>query len=108
MEVTDLGPTELKNIARPIRAYSLKLGVPRQSRPAKPVTPAASTPRRWLCAARRRARGALVVRAARGGSSMHPARAPPERPPRARAFPSSCCPSPISAAIRRRITSPTR
>src|ERR1700692_3601476 len=35
MEVTDLGPTQLKNIARPIRAYSLHLGVPAQAKPAK-------------------------------------------------------------------------
>jgi adenylate cyclase len=35
MEVTDLGPTELKNIERPIRVYSLRVGVPAQ---AKPVT----------------------------------------------------------------------
>ena len=35
MEVTDLGPTRLKNIERPIRAYSLQVGVPAQ---AKPVT----------------------------------------------------------------------
>ena len=35
MEVTDLGQTELKNIERPIRVYSLQVGVPAQ---AKPVT----------------------------------------------------------------------
>jgi adenylate cyclase len=35
MEVTDLGPTQLKNIERPIRVYSLQVGVPAQ---AKPVT----------------------------------------------------------------------
>jgi adenylate cyclase len=37
MAVTDLGPTQLKNIDRPIRAYSLQVGVPAQ---AKPVTAA--------------------------------------------------------------------
>jgi adenylate cyclase len=42
MEVTDLGPTQLKNIARPIRAYSLLVGAPTQaehgtqSRPPQP------------------------------------------------------------------------
>jgi TolB-like protein/Tfp pilus assembly protein PilF len=44
MEVTDLGPTQLKNIDRPIRAYSLQVGVPAKPKPAKaaePVTPAA-------------------------------------------------------------------
>jgi TolB-like protein/lipoprotein NlpI len=35
MAVTDLGPTQLKNIERPIRVYSLQVGVPAQ---AKPVT----------------------------------------------------------------------
>src|SRR5271169_2198205 len=35
MEVTDLGPTQLKNIDRSIRVYSLQVGVPAQ---AKPVT----------------------------------------------------------------------
>jgi adenylate cyclase len=46
MAVTDLGPTQLKNIERSIRAYSLQVGVPAQSKPAKPaepVTPASPT-----------------------------------------------------------------
>jgi TolB-like protein/class 3 adenylate cyclase len=34
MAVTDLGPTQLKNIERPIRAYSLQVGVPAQAKPA--------------------------------------------------------------------------
>jgi adenylate cyclase len=34
MEVTDLGPTQLKNIARLIRAYSLQVGVAAQAKPA--------------------------------------------------------------------------
>jgi adenylate cyclase len=48
-EVTDLGPTELKNIAEPIRVYSLQVGVPAQAKPAKPAepaTPAAPTPQK--------------------------------------------------------------
>ena len=44
--VTDLGPTELKNIPEPIRVYSLQVGVPAQAKPAKPVTPAAPAPRK--------------------------------------------------------------
>src|SRR5271168_2204291 len=47
MEVTDLGPTQLKNIDRQIRAYSLQVGVPakpKPANPAEPVTPAAPTP----------------------------------------------------------------
>ena len=35
MEVTDLGPTQLKNIERSIRVYSLQVGVPAQAKPAK-------------------------------------------------------------------------
>jgi adenylate cyclase len=49
MEVTDLGPTQLKNIDRQIRAYSLQVGVPAKPKPAKPaepVTPAAPTPQK--------------------------------------------------------------
>jgi adenylate cyclase len=33
LAVTDLGPTELKNIAEPIRVYSLQAGVPAQAKP---------------------------------------------------------------------------
>jgi adenylate cyclase len=42
MEVTDLGPTQLKNIERPIRVYSLQVGVPAQAKvgaEAKPPGP---------------------------------------------------------------------
>ena len=40
MEVTDLGQTELKNIERPIRVYSLQVGVPAQAKPvAEPKAP---------------------------------------------------------------------
>jgi adenylate cyclase len=52
MEVTDLGPTQLKNIDRQIRAYSLQVEVPAKPKPTKPtepVTPAAPRPQkqRW-------------------------------------------------------------
>jgi adenylate cyclase len=43
MEVTDLGPTQLKNIDRQIRAYSLQVGVPATPKPAELVTPVTST-----------------------------------------------------------------
>ena len=39
MEVTDLGPTQLKNIARPIRAYSLQVGAPAVAKPATKARP---------------------------------------------------------------------
>src|SRR5450432_3293612 len=49
LAVTDLGPTQLKNIAEPVRAYSLEVGKPAQAKPAEPVTPvtpAAPTPQK--------------------------------------------------------------
>ena len=49
LEVSDLGPTQLKNIAEPIRVYSLAVGSPAQAKRAEPVTlvtPAAPTPQR--------------------------------------------------------------
>jgi adenylate cyclase len=49
MEVTDLGPTQLKNIDKSIRAYSLQVGVPAKPKPAKPAelgTPAAPAPQK--------------------------------------------------------------
>jgi adenylate cyclase len=39
MAVTDLGQTQLKNIERPIRVYSLQVGVPAQAKPAEPAAP---------------------------------------------------------------------
>ena len=52
MAVTDLGPTQLKNIERSIRVYSLQVGVPAQAKPATEAKPA-------------RAEKAFVARAAR-------------------------------------------
>ena len=40
MEVTDLGPTQLKNIERSIRVYSLQVGVPASAKPASEAKPA--------------------------------------------------------------------
>jgi len=40
MEVTDLGPTQLKNIERPIRVYSVQVGVPAKPKPATLAHPA--------------------------------------------------------------------
>jgi adenylate cyclase len=39
LAVTDLGPTVLKNIAEPIRVYSLQVGVPAQAKPATQARP---------------------------------------------------------------------
>jgi len=71
MEVTDLGPTQLKNIERPIRAYSLQVGIPakpKPTKPAEPVTPAAPAPpkRRFGLAPLAAALAALLVVVAGG------------------------------------------
>ena len=39
LAVTDLGPTQLKNIAEPIRVYSLHVGKPAQPKPAPATAP---------------------------------------------------------------------
>ncbi len=39
LKVTDLGATQLKNIAEPIRAYSLQVGVPAAAKPSAPAPP---------------------------------------------------------------------
>jgi TolB-like protein/class 3 adenylate cyclase len=45
-EVTDLGPTQLKNIERPIRVYSLGVGHPAQAKPAQAQSPKKAAPPR--------------------------------------------------------------
>ena len=45
MEVTDLGPTQLKNIERPIGAYSLQVGVAAHAKPTTEATLPAPTKR---------------------------------------------------------------
>jgi adenylate cyclase len=37
--VNDLGPTQLKNIAEPVRVYSLEVGKAAQAKPTKPTAP---------------------------------------------------------------------
>ena len=39
LTVSDLGPTQLKNIAEPIRVYSLEVGEPAQAKPAPAPAP---------------------------------------------------------------------
>ena len=43
LAVADLGPTQLKNIAEPIRVYSLQVGVPAQTKAATAAEPAQQT-----------------------------------------------------------------
>ena len=40
LAVSDLGATQLKNIAEPVRVYALQVGLPAQAKPAAPVEPA--------------------------------------------------------------------
>jgi adenylate cyclase len=47
MAVADLGPTQLKNIERPIRVYSLQVGVPARAKPGA-AKPAEAKGRAWL------------------------------------------------------------
>jgi hypothetical protein len=89
LTVSDLGPTQLKNIADPIRVYSLQVGVPAQAKIATEAKPQAH----GGCSAR---------------TDRHPSRRVHLRRSRPNAFPSWYCPSPTLAAIRRRIISPTR
>ena len=44
LSVSDLGATQLKNIAEPVRVYSLEVGKPTQAKPAAPL-PQTSAPR---------------------------------------------------------------
>jgi len=44
LTINDLGPTQLKNIAEPIRVYSLQVGVPAKAKPATPAEPQAPRP----------------------------------------------------------------
>ncbi len=39
LKVNDLGATELKNIAEPVRVYSLEVGKPAHAKPTKPAAP---------------------------------------------------------------------
>src|SRR6478735_6527114 len=42
--IDDRGAVRLKNIADPVRVYSLRVGVPAQAKPAAPAVPAAPSP----------------------------------------------------------------
>ena len=115
MEVTDLGPTQLKNIDRPdsrlfaagggpCKAQADETGGIRDARPRRRKGVSGSPrslPRSRRCS--------LSSRAARGGSSLRtgPQASPRRCPPRPRVSRSSCCPSAICRAIQRKITSST-
>ena len=90
LAVIDLGPTQLKNIAEPIRAYSLQVGVPAQAKPATEAKPPEPKKRSmlaslvagivalvvvaggaWYFLAGNRAAPVVANRARRGRASLH-------------------------------------
>ena len=105
LAVTDLGQTQLKNIAEPIRVYSLRVGVSAQAKPAMPTAPPAPKKRSALTPRAVRI-AAFLILSPHGGSSMRtgPLLSLLRRRPRQRDSPLLSCPSPICPTIRRRIT----
>ena len=107
LAVSDLGPMQLKNIAEPMRAYSLEVGAPREARSPPPADQAKqrASKRRWASAPFAAAIAAVVLlTASAAGMSSTDAWRNRRRP---RTFRWWCCPSPTSPAIRGRIISPT-
>ena len=121
LAVTDLGPTELKNIAEPIRVYSLEVGTPPgeardgRRRPPEPKKPFNACAADSAGSSRSSYWSPAGVWYFLGANRTAPvattAPAPVDREhrrlPRPRIFPSWCCRSPISPATRTRITSLT-
>ena len=70
MAVSDLGPTQLKNIAEPVRVYSLEVGQPAQAKPAvtaaKREAGARAEARGWSSHGLRSPRRSLALLAAGG------------------------------------------
>ena len=107
MAVADLGPTQLKNIERPIRVYSLEVGQPAKAKPprlrssAKAPEPKARSRLRCLAPpGSPRSRSSRSQRAL--GISLAPSRSGRSRRRRSRS-----CRSTIWAATNRRAASPT-
>ena len=71
LKVSDLGPVPLKNIAEPMRAYSLEVGQPSEAKSPPPADQAKqrASKRRWVSAPLA-AVAALVLLVAAGGSYM--------------------------------------
>jgi adenylate cyclase len=86
LAVADLGPTQLKNIAEPIRVYSLRVGVPVQAKPAMPTGPPATPKKRLPLAPLAAGIAALIIISRRALGISWPAGAPRRLSPRA--FPS--------------------
>ena len=110
LQVADLGPQSLKNIAEPVRAYLLRHGAPA---PQKPPQPAAKTPGVWARwpALAARSRSCFLRRAATPGARAMrracSARQSTTSSPMRQSFRSSSCRSRTFRAIRSRTISPT-
>jgi adenylate cyclase len=81
LKVTDLGATQLKNIAEPIRVYSLEVGQPVQAKPVPSATPvdqpkAVASKLRWASASLAAAVATLLLLVAAGGWYILNGRAP--------------------------------
>ena len=77
LKVSDLGPVPLKNIAEPMRAYSLEVGAPREARSPPPADQAKPAPkRRSSFASLAAAIAALLLLAVAGGWYILNGRAP--------------------------------
>ena len=103
--VTDLGPTQLKNIAEPIRVYSLASRRPRAGEACAEAKAAEPKRRSMLAPLVARARGVILLVAAGiwyflAANRLRRHVVVEPRRPRPRIFPSWCCPSPTSPAIR--------
>ena len=61
LAVSDLGPTQLKNIAEPIRVYSLEVGQPAQAKPAQPSAASVAAANAESAAPAPKARGFSVT-----------------------------------------------
>jgi adenylate cyclase len=83
LAVIDLGPTQLKNIAEPIRVYSLQVDVPAQSKlviTAEPTSqPPPAVPKRHLRAGAARRRGGRLAYPDRGRGVVFVQREPARR-----------------------------
>jgi adenylate cyclase len=67
LKVSDLGATSLKNIAEPVRVYSLEVGTPAGAKPAPPDDRPTAAKRRWGSAPLAAAIAALLLLAAASG-----------------------------------------
>ena len=111
LAVDDLGPIQLKNIAEPIRVYSLQVGNVAIAKPAPEAAPSERKSRSGLLPL---IAGIVALGVILGGvwfflagNRTAPVAATTPPPPRPRISRLLCCHSRISPAIRRKTISPT-